>query len=94
MCKECFVDEVRKGDHVKGYCDCCGKYGTLLVDEHPELGFMAGCLETCEKNIIYDDLELCPCPNCDCQYVRNDCECNAREHYMWNQEIHWVHKVK
>jgi hypothetical protein len=34
--------------------------------------------------------KLCSCPNCDCQYVQNYCECNVDAHYERGNEIHWI----
>ena len=31
------------GDKVLDYCELCGKLGVMVLDEHPELGFMPLC---------------------------------------------------
>ena len=90
MCKECFVDEIRVGEVIIDYCEC-GKYGKVEIHQHPEIGLIGLCVEGC-KIKKDSEFKLCGCPDCDCQYVRNHCECNAKEHYMRAGQIHWILK--
>jgi len=36
--------------------------------------------------------ELCDCELCDCQYMKNDCSCNVREHFDDDKHPHWLIK--